>query len=85
MPSNPNGPQLFPCGGENEPPCPGQPTVDAAVKAIMATDDAVEIYYIVRNAMGEHGNACYDKGRADAKPVTHAEVAQYQREQGGRK
>jgi hypothetical protein len=59
MPSNPNGPQPFPCGGEGQMPCPPQPA------SAQAMSTAGGSYLYTYDEMWTYGKACYDKGRAD--------------------
>jgi hypothetical protein len=57
MPSNPNGPQPFPCGGEGQMPCPPQPADEASQ---LGTGLAYS-----EDEMWAYGKRCYDKGVAD--------------------
>jgi hypothetical protein len=62
MGSQPPAPlRPFPCGGSNEPACPPQPGI---LPGKVLLDWDLPVY--TRNEMAAHGQACYQKGLADA-------------------
>ena len=54
-PPPPEYPPPFPCGGVGQPACPPQPAIEKDAKAYSYND------------MLAHGQACYEKGKKDAK------------------
>jgi hypothetical protein len=78
MPSNPQGPQPFPCGGEGQQPCPPQPAI--------RTDETGMVEYppYTHRDMLAHGHASYEKGRKDARKAepSDKDVADWRKQQG---
>jgi hypothetical protein len=67
MPSNPNGPQPFPCGGEGQQPCPPQPAIAYSPDPKATPADRPDELAYSYNEMLAHGQASYEKGLRDGR------------------